>query len=71
MKKFTIEIMDNVVYINGHLHTFDRKMDEENKEYDMDMKVILALANEMEYEPVYLFEEMADILNEMIDEEDE
>lgn len=71
MKKFTIEIMDNVVYINGKLHTFDCDMDKENKEYDMDMKVILALANEMEYEPVYLFEEMADILNEMIDEEDE
>ena len=70
MKKFTIEIMDSVVYINGHLHTFGCKMDKKDKECDMDKKAILALADEMEYEPVYLFEEMADRLKEMLDEED-
>jgi hypothetical protein len=70
MKKFTIEIMDSVVYINGHLHTFECKMDKEDNECDMDKKAILALADEMEYEPVGLFEEMADRLNEMLDEED-
>ena len=70
MKKFTIEITDTNVYINGKLHTFERKMDKENHEDDMNKKAILALANEMDYEPVPLLEEMADRLNEMLDEED-
>nr|DAF80922.1 MAG TPA: hypothetical protein [Bacteriophage sp.] len=70
MKKFTIEITDTNVYINGHLHTFECKMDKENHEDDMNKKAILALANEMDYEPTPLFEEMADRLNEMLDEED-
>ena len=70
MKKFTIEITDTNVYINGKPHTFDCKMDKENKEDDMNKKAILALANEMGYEPTFLFEEMTDRLNEMLDEED-
>ena len=36
----------------------------------MNKKAILALANEMDYEPTPLFEEMADRLNEMLDKED-
>lgn len=36
----------------------------------MSKKAIVALANEMGYEPVFLFEEMADRLDEMFDEED-
>lgn len=70
MKKFTIEITDTNVYINGKLHPFERKMDKENHEDDMNKKAIVALANEMNYEPVFLFEEMADRLDEMLDEED-
>lgn len=70
MKKFTIEITDTDVYINGHLHIFDCKMDEENHEDDMNKRAIVALANEMGYEPVFLFEEMADRLDEMLDEEE-
>lgn len=70
MEKFTIEITDTNVYINGRLHTFECKMDKENHEDDMNKKAILALANEMGYEPTFLFEEMADRLNEMLDEED-
>lgn len=46
------------------------KMDKENHEDDMNKKAILALANEMGYEPTFLFEEMADRLNEMLGEED-
>lgn len=69
MKKFTIEITDTNVYINGKLHTFAHKMDKENYEDDMNKKAILALANEMNYEPTPLFEEMADRLNEMIEED--
>lgn len=65
MKKFTIEITDTDVYINGHLHLFGCKMDKENHEDDMNKKAILALANEMNYEPVPLFEVLVDRLNEI------
>ena len=70
MKKFTIEITDTDVYINGKLHEFAHRMDKENHEDDMNKKAIVALANEMGYEPVFLFEEMADRLDEMLDEEE-
>lgn len=69
MKKFTIEITDTNVYINGHLHIFGCKMDKENSEDDMNKKAILALVHEMNYEPTPLFEEMVDRLNKMQDEE--
>ena len=70
MKKFTIEITDTNVYINGKPCEFAHKMDKENHEDDMSKKAIVALANEMGYEPVFLFEEMADRLDEMLDEEE-
>ena len=70
MKKFTIEITDTDVYINGKLYEFTHRMDKENRKDDMNKKSIVALANEMGYEPVFLFEEMADRLDEMLDEEE-
>ena len=70
MKKFTIEITDTDVYINGKLYEFARRMDKENRKDDMNKRAIVALANEMGYEPVFLFEEMADRLDEMLDEEE-
>lgn len=70
MKKFTIEITDTDVFVNGKLYEFANKMDKENHENDMNKKAIVALANEMGYEPVFLFEEMADRLDEMLDEEE-
>lgn len=69
-KQFIIKIIDGDVYINDTLHYFDNKMDKNDEKVDLDKKVILALANEMGYEPTFLFEEMADRLNEMIDELD-
>lgn len=71
MKKFTIEITDTNVYINGKLCEFSHKMDKENYEDDMNKKAIVALANEMDYEPIFLFEKMADRLDEMLDEEED
>lgn len=65
MKKFTIEITDTDVYINGHLHLFGCKIDKENHEDDMNKKAILALANEMDYEPAPLFEALVDRLNKI------
>ena len=70
MKKFTIEITDTDVFVNGKLYEFANKMDKENHEDDMNKKAIVALANEMGYEPVFLFGEMADRLDEMLDEEE-
>ena len=70
MKKFTIEITDTDVFVNGKLYEFAHKMDKGNHKDDMNKRAIVALANEMGYEPVFLFEEMADRLDEMLDEEE-
>lgn len=68
MKEFVIKITDANVYINDRVCYFSHKMDKENQEDDLNKKAILALANEMGYESIFLFEEMADRLDEMLDE---
>ena len=70
MKQFNIKITDTDVYINDELQYFSSKMDKEDHEDDLNKKALLALAVEMGYEAVYLFEEMAYRLEEMLDEED-
>ena len=70
MKKFTIEITDTDVFVNGKLCEFANKMDKENYEDDMNKNAIVAFANEMNYEPASLFEELVDRLNGILDEED-
>lgn len=70
MKEYNIKITDTDIYINDKLCNFATKMDKENHEDDLNKKAILALANEMGYEATFLFEEMADRLWEMLDEED-
>ena len=69
-KVITIKIVGTDIYINDNKQYFGAKMDKENHEDDLNKKVILALANEMGYEPVFLFEEMADRLHEMVHELD-
>lgn len=68
MKQFTIKIIDDEVYINDKLCECAMPMDKENHEDDLNKKAILALANEMGYEATFLFEEMADRLDEMLEE---
>jgi hypothetical protein len=68
MKQFTIKITDTDVYINDELCYFSTKMDKENAEDDLNKKALVALANEMGYEAIFLFEEMAYRLDEMLDE---
>ena len=68
MKQFTIKIIDDEVYINDKLCEFAMPMDKENHEDDLNKKAILALADEMGYEAIYLFEEMVDRLDKMLDE---
>ena len=69
MKKFTIEIIDTDVYINDKLCEYEMPMDKENHEDDLNKRAILALIDEMGYEAICLLEEMADRLDEMLDEE--
>ena len=71
MKEFVIKITDANVYINDKLCYFSRKMDKEDQTDDLNKKALLALANEMGYEPIFLFEEMADRLDEMLDDDEE
>ena len=71
MKEFNIKITDTGVYINDKLCDFASDMDKENKEDDLNKKAILALADEMGYEAIFLFEEMADRLDEMLNDFDE
>ena len=68
MKQFTIKIIYDEVYINDKLCECAMPMDKENHEDDLNKRAILALANEMGYEAIFLFEEMADRLDEMLDE---
>jgi hypothetical protein len=71
MKEYNIKITDTNVYINGEPQYFSAKMDKENAEDDLNKKALLALAGEMGYEATFLFEEMADRLEEMLDEFEE
>lgn len=69
MKEFNIKITDTDIYVNGQLHKYSCPIDKENKEDDLNKKAILALADEMGYEGIYLFQEMSDRLEDMLDEE--
>ena len=71
MKEWNIKITDTDVYINGELQYFASPMDKENHEDDLNKKALLALAGEMGYEAVFLFEEIAYRLEEMLDELEE
>lgn len=68
MKQYTIKIIDDKVYINDRLCECAMPMDKENREDDLNKRAILALVNEMGYEAIFLFEEMVDRLDEMLDE---
>ena len=71
MKEYTIKITDTDIYINGKIQYFSKRMDLEDHRDDLNKKALVALANEMNYEAVFLFEEMADRLDAMLDENDE
>ena len=71
MRQFAIKITDDEVYINDKLCECAMPMDKENREDDLNKRSILALVNEMGYEAIFLFEEMVDRLDEMLDELDE
>ena len=72
MKEFVVKITDEGnIYINDKICGFACDMDKEDHEVDLDKKAILALADEMGYEAQFLFEEMAQRLEEMLDEVEE
>ena len=68
MRRFVIELTDTDVRVNGKLHTFGCKMDKNDCETDMGMKAVLALVDEMGFEPSILFGEIEGRLYEMLDE---
>ena len=69
MKEFNIKITDDGdIYINDKMHKFANDIDKSDKDDDLNAKAIVALADEMGYEPVYLFEAMADALHRIIEE---
>lgn len=70
-KKYIIEIDDNNVYLNGEVCYFACKMDKTDHDTDLNKKALVALANEMGHEPIFLFEEMAHRLDEMLNEPDD
>lgn len=70
MKQFIIKIIDDEVYINDKLCEYEMPMDKESHEDDLNKRAILSLIDEMGYEAICLLEEMADRLDEMLDEED-
>lgn len=62
IKSYMIQVSDTgTVYIDGIPHFFDEALDL-NSEDDMNKKILVALANQMEYEVCSLFEEIADTL---------
>lgn len=68
MKEFNIKITNEGIYINNKLHNNNYIMDKVSKEDDLNKKAILALVNEMGYEATYLFEEIIDTLDAMVNE---
>lgn len=67
--EYKITITETSVIINDKPHFFGCVLDKDDKIVDLNKKALLALADEMGYEPQFLFEEIADRLEEMIYEE--
>ena len=62
IKSYMIQVSDtNTVFINGIPHHFNTDLDT-NSEDDMNKKILVALADQMEYEAVPLFEEICNTL---------
>lgn len=70
MIEYIVRIDGDNVFINGEQHYFGSDIDEGNKEDDLNEKALIALAEAMGYETTVLFDEMADRLWDIINEED-
>lgn len=71
MKEYVIRITDDGdVFVNGTQCYCSLPMDKEDDKTDADKRALLSLADEMGYEATFLFQEMADRLEEMLDEEE-
>lgn len=71
MREYVIRITDDGdVFLNGIKCYCSLPMDKEDDKIDVDKRALLALADEMGYEATFLFQEMADRLEEMLDEEE-
>ena len=71
MIEYNVKITDDgYIYINGNLHSFYCNVDSDRCD-DLNKKALIALADAMGYESVFLFEEIADDLNRLVDDEDD
>ena len=71
MREYVISITDDGdVFLNGTQCYCILPMDKENDKIDADKRALLALADKMGYETTYLFYEMGDRLEEILDEID-
>lgn len=67
MAKYKIEINDGNIFINDEQHFCDALLDGD-PEVDRDKRILLALADYMGYEPMFIFSEIADTLADIVDE---
>lgn len=66
--KYIIEITNDKIYINGKRHYCD-KIDKLDDKDNLSKQILTCLAAEMNYEPELLFEELADDLRRLAEEE--
>lgn len=67
MAKYRIEINDGNIFINDEQHFCDALLDGDPA-VDRDKRILLALADHMGYEPMFIFSEIADTLADIVDE---
>lgn len=67
IKSYMIQVSDTgTIYVDGIPHYFDNDLDTNNED-DMNKKILIALASQMEYEAVPLFEEICDTLEGLVE----
>lgn len=65
--RWVITADDNYNFkVNGKVHRFSSDISEDEQD-DFNRKAIIALVNEMGYEPIFLFEELIDYLDNCLD----
>ena len=67
IKSYMIQVSDTgTIYVDGIPHYFDNDLDTNNED-DMNKKILVALASQMEYEAVPLFKEICDTLEGLVE----
>lgn len=68
IKSYMIQVSDiGTIYVDGIPYCFDNDLDTNNED-DMNKKILIALASQMEYEVVPLFEEISNTLEGLVED---